>query len=52
MSGEKDFVHLVNYLDSITTLGCAVGDVLWRVHHNEGTLATIKAFWIDMNVKT
>ena len=25
MSGEKDFVHLVNYLDSITTLGCAVG---------------------------
>ena len=25
MSGEKYFVHLVNYLDSITTLGCAVG---------------------------
>ena len=25
MSGEKDFVHLVNYLDAITTLGCAVG---------------------------
>ena len=25
MSGEKDFVHLVNYLDSITTLRCAVG---------------------------
>ena len=25
MSGEKDFVHLVNYLDSITTLRCDVG---------------------------
>ena len=25
MSGEKDFVHLVNYLDSLTTLRCAVG---------------------------
>lgn len=25
MSGEKDFVHLVTYLDSITTLRCAFG---------------------------